>query len=54
MEWDTAAGDAILRAAGGTVITPKGTSFTYGKDGYRNGAFIACAGYRFDPVSRDR
>ena len=54
MEWDTAAGDAILRAAGGTAVTPEGAAFTYGKDGYRNGAFIACAGYRFDPVSRDR
>lgn len=54
MEWDTAAGDAILRAAGGTAVTPEGAAFTYGKDGYRNGAFIACAGYRFDTVSRDR
>jgi 3'(2'), 5'-bisphosphate nucleotidase len=43
MEWDTAAGDAILRAAGGVVRTPEGAPFLYGKheDGYRNGAFIA-------------
>lgn len=41
MEWDTAAGDAILRAAGGIVTTPYGLPFTYGKQEYRNGAFIA-------------
>lgn len=42
MEWDTSAGDAILRAAGGTVVNPDGTLFPYGKADYRNGAFIAC------------
>jgi len=41
MEWDTAAGDAVLRAAGGTVEFPDGGSFIYGKPEYRNGAFIA-------------
>ena len=41
MEWDTAAGDAVLRAAGGTVITPDGNAFSYGKPEYRNGAFVA-------------
>ncbi|MEZ5752285.1 MAG: 3'(2'),5'-bisphosphate nucleotidase CysQ [Paracoccaceae bacterium] len=41
MEWDTAAGDAILRAAGGRVTTPDGTIFAYGKDGWLNGAFVA-------------
>ncbi len=41
MEWDTAAGDAVLRAAGGRVISPDGTLFAYGKPGYRNGPFIA-------------
>lgn len=41
MEWDTAAGDAILRSAGGKVIHPDGALFDYGKRGYRNGAFIA-------------
>ena len=42
MEWDTAAGDAVLRAAGGAVHHPDGTLFDYGKAEYRNGAFIAC------------
>jgi len=31
MEWDTAAGDAVLRAAGGKVTTIDGTPLTYGK-----------------------
>ena len=45
MEWDTAAGDAVLRAAGGTVITPDGTLYGYGKPEYRNLPFIACGSY---------
>lgn len=40
-EWDTAAGDAVLRAAGGSVCHPDGTPFRYGKTGFGNGAFIA-------------
>lgn len=31
MEWDTAAGDAVLRAAGGTVVTLDGAPLRYGK-----------------------
>ncbi|MEX1148093.1 MAG: inositol monophosphatase family protein, partial [Sphingomonadales bacterium] len=41
MEWDTAAGDAVLRAAGGAVLNPDGGPFTYGKPDFRNGNFIA-------------
>ncbi|MEM9278803.1 MAG: 3'(2'),5'-bisphosphate nucleotidase CysQ [Pseudomonadota bacterium] len=41
MEWDTAAGEAVLRAAGGRVENPDGTPFLYGKTQYRNGAFVA-------------
>jgi 3'(2'), 5'-bisphosphate nucleotidase len=43
MEWDTAAGDAVLRAAGGAVLTPAGAPFLYGKanQNYRNGPFVA-------------
>ena len=43
MEWDTAAGHAVLAAAGGQVTRPDGSPFVYGKveDGYRNGPFIA-------------
>ena len=41
MEWDTAAGDAVLRSAGGDVLLPNGNPFSYGKSNYRNSAFIA-------------
>jgi len=41
MEWDTAAGDAVLRAAGGSVLDLAGAPFRYGKPGYRNGSFVA-------------
>ena len=41
MEWDTAAGDAVLRAAGGTVVDEHGEPFRYGKRGLRNGPFVA-------------
>ena len=41
MEWDTAAGDAVLRAAGGRVLLPNKQPFNYGKKSYRNSAFIA-------------
>ncbi len=41
MEWDIAAGHAVLRAAGGRVLTLKGDAFTYGKAEYRNPHFAA-------------
>ena len=43
MEWDIAAGQAILQAAGGSVMTPDGAPFSYGKaaEGFRNGWFVA-------------
>lgn len=43
MEWDTAAGEALLVAAGGAVLTPDGAPLGYGKaaDEFRNGPFIA-------------
>ena len=44
MEWDTAAGHAVLIAAGGCVESPDGSEFTYGKNAYKNGPFIAHAG----------
>ncbi len=40
-EWDTAAGQAILEAAGGSVTTPDGGAFLYGKPGFLNANFIA-------------
>jgi 3'(2'), 5'-bisphosphate nucleotidase len=40
-EWDTAAGHAVLAAAGGSVRTLDGKDLTYGKPGFRNPEFIA-------------
>ncbi|MCH8037555.1 MAG: 3'(2'),5'-bisphosphate nucleotidase CysQ [Proteobacteria bacterium] len=42
MEWDTAAGHAVLLAAGGSVIrADTGEALTYGKPGLENPHFIA-------------
>lgn len=44
MEWDTAAGDAVLRGAGGQMVRfDDHTPFTYGKPGFENPFFIAYA-----------
>jgi 3'(2'), 5'-bisphosphate nucleotidase len=44
MEWDTAAGDAVLRGAGGRVVRfDDHQPLVYGKDGYANPFFIAYA-----------
>ena len=44
-EWDTAAGQAVLEAAGGTVLTLDGTPMRYGKSDleFLNPYFIAAA-----------
>ena len=43
MEWDTAAGHAVLAAAGGSVTTVDGRPFTYGKveEKFANQFFVA-------------
>ena len=43
MEWDTAAADAVLRAAGGVVLDVSGKPLVYGKIDHelRNGGFVA-------------
>ncbi|WP_444453690.1 3'(2'),5'-bisphosphate nucleotidase CysQ [Rhodobacter capsulatus] len=44
MEWDTAAGDAVLRGAGGEMVRFDDHSpFIYGKEGFANPFFIAYA-----------
>lgn len=49
MEWDTAAGDAVLRAAGGVMVRPDGSDFVYGKRNqtddvdFANGPFVAAS-----------
>ena len=51
-EWDTAAGHAVLLAAGGLVDGPDGTALRYGKRAFLNRAFVATAGWK--PPSLDR
>ncbi len=40
-EWDTAAGHAVLLAAGGAMRAAGGGEFGYGKPAYKNGGFLA-------------
>ncbi|SNZ20998.1 3'(2'),5'-bisphosphate nucleotidase [Cohaesibacter gelatinilyticus] len=54
MEWDIAAGDAILTAAGGQIVDLDGNRFRYGKvvnddAPFANGYFIAGAGVDLQP-----
>lgn len=41
MEWDTAAGDAVLRAAGGRIEDLSGQPLAYAKPGFANPGFTA-------------
>ncbi|MGP1254250.1 MAG: 3'(2'),5'-bisphosphate nucleotidase CysQ [Kiloniellales bacterium] len=49
MEWDTAAGQAVLAAAGGRVETLDGQPLLYGKAGFANPNFIAYGRSRKGP-----
>jgi 3'(2'), 5'-bisphosphate nucleotidase len=40
MEWDTAAGHAVVRFAGGSVTDMQGAELTYGKPGFENPHFV--------------
>ncbi len=40
-EWDTAAADAVLRAAGGITLAADGLPLAYGKPDHANGPFLA-------------
>lgn len=44
MEWDTAAGHAVLAAAGGRVVDRSGRPLGYRKPGFENPPFIAWGG----------
>jgi 3'(2'), 5'-bisphosphate nucleotidase len=58
MEWDTAAADAVLRAAGGRVLTLDGQPLIYGKRGqaddsdFANPWFVATG--PFDPFRKSK
>ena len=43
-EWDTAAGQAVLEAAGGRVLADDGQRLAYGKPNFLNGPFVAMGG----------
>ena len=51
-EWDTAAGHAVLLAAGGLVDGPDGAALAYGKPAFLNRAFVATSGWK--PPQLDR
>jgi 3'(2'), 5'-bisphosphate nucleotidase len=43
MEWDIAAGHALIKAVGGEIYCDKGKPLIYGKKGFINPNFIACS-----------
>lgn len=45
-EWDTAAGHAVLLAAGGLVDAADGSPLGYGKPAFLNRAFVATSGWK--------
>ena len=49
-EWDTAAGHAVLLAAGGLVDGPDGSALQYGKLAFLNRAFVATSGWKPPPL----
>jgi 3'(2'), 5'-bisphosphate nucleotidase len=49
-EWDTAAGHAVLLAAGGRVDGPDGQPLGYGKRAFLNRAFVATGGWQAPAV----
>jgi 3'(2'), 5'-bisphosphate nucleotidase len=49
-EWDTAAGHAVLLAAGGLVDGPDGEPLGYGKPAFINRGFVATAGWKAPPI----
>ena len=51
-EWDTAAGHAVLLAAGGLVDGPDGDALRYGKPTFLNRGFVATSGWK--PPRLDR
>jgi 3'(2'), 5'-bisphosphate nucleotidase len=49
-EWDTAAGHAVLLAAGGVVDGPDGGPLAYGKPAFLNRGFVATGGWKATPI----
>lgn len=51
-EWDTAAGHAVLLAAGGRVDGPEGGPLAYGKTAFLNRGFVATGGWEAPAIGR--
>lgn len=47
MEWDTAAGQAVVEAAGGKVLLPNGDRFKYNKENLLNSSFYCLSKLQF-------
>jgi 3'(2'), 5'-bisphosphate nucleotidase len=47
MEWDTAAGQALVEAAGGSVLLPDGKRFRYNKENLLNSSFYCLGSIAF-------
>ncbi len=47
MEWDSAAGQAVVEAAGGAVLLPNGKRFKYNKENLLNSSFYCLGGFDF-------
>ncbi len=45
-EWDTAAGQAVVEASGGSVFEPTGESLTYNKPSLKNGPFAVVGNFK--------
>jgi 3'(2'), 5'-bisphosphate nucleotidase len=54
MEWDTAAGQAILESAGGVVTDTQGERLSYGKlsRGLDNPSFIAATAHNWQDAEK--
>jgi len=50
-EWDTAAGHAVLLAAGGRCDGPDGAPLSYGKRAFLNRGFVATGGWEAPPIA---
>jgi 3'(2'),5'-bisphosphate nucleotidase len=50
-EWDIAAGDAVLRAAGGSLRAPDGAAMAYGKPRFFNPGFVAAGDVEPPPIA---
>lgn len=51
MEWDTAAPQAVVEAAGGRVLDEQGAILQYGKPGWRNPPFMCCGRHDGDDAA---